>query len=501
MKAKLLSAVIAAVCANGAMALTPANLPADLELSIGGASAQDLGLREVVTSLCDDTVHSYSETGSIPGKDYTSFFCTMSSAKVPGFPAGGLKVLVHKRSRGGSAYGVGPVEANSSVAHAKVANDGTCTVFAGNNYKCTTTVSTTIDAGISDVEPGMFRGVNLLEVGVNGVLAGDPGTTPLTSTQLNRLDKAPVAALTFGPVVTTNLRNALQVAQFGAGNACVGADTEACMPSLSKTQIASLFAGTIANWDEFRVGNTPLSQVSGVIAPVATDVHVYRRVAGSGTQSVANYSFLNQPCSGNVIAAGDNTSGTNLAGVGDVDADGEYPAIHQASGSGDVDTGLASLNSTGHWGIGFQSLEKTNTGYRFVKVEGVAPTLVNVANTSYDIVGITSFQWIKDSLAGSPMRAPAPQAANKLILAKKLRADLGRDTELRTANLTFGGGNITGAVGNVGFAALASNGFTLNTPFDATKPVVAINNRGVLGTGDASSCSPALIIGGKSSLL
>lgn len=497
MKAKLLSTVVAALCANGAMALTPASLPADLEFFIGGASAQDLGLREVVTSLCDDTVHSYSENGASLGKDYTSYFCTMSSLKVPGFPAGGLKVLVHKRTRGGSAFGVAPVEANAAIARLKVANDGTCTVASGTFYKCTGTVSTPVDAGISDVEPGLFKGVNLLQVGVNGVLAGDPGTSPLTAAQLNRLDKAPVAALTFGPVVTTNLRNALQVAQFGAGNACVASDTEACMPSLSKTQIASLFAGTIANWDEFRVNGTPLSSVAGVIAPVATDVHVYRRVAGSGTQSVANAAFLNQPCSGSVFPAFDNTSGTNLAGVGDVDADGEYPAIHQASGSGDVDTGMASLNTSGHWGIGFQSLEKTNAGYRFVKVEGIAPTLKNVANSSYDILGITSFQWLKNTLPGTPMATNA----NKFTLAKKLRADLGRDTELRTANLTFGGGNITGAVGNVGFAALASNGFTLNTPFDATKPVVAVNNRGALGTGEASSCSPSLIIGGKSDLL
>jgi hypothetical protein len=496
MKAKLLSTVVAALCANGAMALTPASLPADLELSIGGASAQDLGLREVVTSLCDDTVHAYSENGSNPGKDYTAFFCTMSSAKVPGFPAGGLKVLVHKRTKGGSAFGAAPVEANASIAHLKVANDGTCTVFSGNNYKCSGTVNTPVDAGITDVEPALFRGVNLLEVGVNGVLAGDPGTAPMTAAQLARLDKAPVAALTFGPVVTTNLRNALQVAQFGNGNACVGADTEACMPSLTKTQVASLFAGTIASWDEFRVNGTPLSSVAGVIAPVATDVHVYRRVAGSGTQSIANAAFLKQPCSGAVLPAGDNTSGTGLNGVGDVNADGEYPAIHQASGSGDVDTGMASLNTTNHWGIGFQSLEKTNAGYRFVKVEGVAPTLKNVANSSYDIVGITSFQWLKNTIAGTPMATNA----NKFILVKKIRADLGRDTELRTANLTFGGGNITGAVGNVGFAALASNGFVLNTPFDATKPVVAINNRGALGTGEANTCSPALILGGKSDL-
>ena len=503
MKLKLLSAAVAVVCANGAMALTPANLPADLELFIGGASAQDLGLREVVTSLCDDTVHAYSENGSNPGKDYTSYFCTMSSAKVPGFPATGIKVLVHKRIKGGSAFGAAPVEAKQSVAHVKVANDGTCTVFSGNNYKCTTTVNTPLDAGITDVEPALFRGagVNLLQVGVNGVVAGDPGTAALATAQLNRLDKKPVAALSFAPVVTTNLRNALQTAQ----GLTSGSDEESQMPSLSSTQYASLVAGTIASWDEFEVNGVALTSVAGVTAPTTSDVHVWRRTSGSGTQAVSNFYFLNQPCADVVLPAGDNTPSSALDGTGDQNADGEFPAIHQASSSGGVDTGLAALNTLGYWGVGFQSLEKTNAGYRFVKVDGNSPLLSNVAKTKYNVEGITSFQWVKNTLADSPFNAAAGgQFANKFTLVKKIRDDLGRDTELRTANLTFGGGNIkiggVAAVGKVGFAALASNGYTLNIPFNETKPVVPFNNRGTSGSGEANSCGPNLIIGGRSEL-
>ena len=496
MKLKMLSAAVAVICANGAMALTPASLPADLELFIGGASAQDLGLREVVTSLCDDTVHAYSENGANPGKDYTSYFCTMSSAKVPGFPAAGIKVLVHKRIKGGSAFGATPVEAKASVAHVKVANDGTCTVFSGNNYKCTTTISTPLDAGITDVEPGMFRGVNLLEIGVNGVVAGDAGTTPMTPAQLARLDKKPVAALAFGPVVTTNLRNALQTAQ----GLTAGSDEESQMPSLSSTQYASLVAGTIASWDEFLVNGTPLTAVAGVTPPTTSDVHVWRRTSGSGTQSVSNYVFLNQPCLDAVKPAVDNTPSSLLDGTGDQNADGEFPAIHQGSSSGSVDTGMAALNTLGYWGVGFQSLEKTNAGYRFVKVDGNSPLLSNVAKTKYNVLGVTSFQWIKNTLADSPMNANA----NKFTLVKKIRDDLGRDTELRTANLTFGGGNIkiggVAVTGKVGFAALASNGYTLNVPFNEVKPVIPFNNRGATGVGEANSCGPNLIIGGKSEL-
>lgn len=499
MKLKMLTAAVAVACANGAMALTPANLPADLELFIGGASAQDNGLKEVVTSLCDDTVHAYSETGTIPGRDYTAYFCTMSSAKVPGFPAGGLKVLVHKRSKGGSAFGAAPVEAKDSVLRMNVVNDATCAVFSGNNYRCTGTTSSVLNAGITDVEPSLFRGtgVNLLKVGIGGVVAGDPGTSPMTTAQLARLDKKPVAALTFGPVVTKNLRDALQAAQ----GLTAGSDEESQMPSLSRTQYVSLVAGTIANWGEFKVGGTALTTAPGVTPPTDATVRVCRRTEGSGTQAVSNQAFLNQPCAGDVFPKADNTAGSQTAGTGNftslLGVPAGNPAIHWNESSGNVDTCLTAINTGGYWGIGFQSLEKTNAAYRFVKVEGNSPLLENVAKTKYDVVGITSFQWIKSTEADG-------LAGNQLILASKIRDDIGRDTELRTANNTFGGANIliggVPAVGKVGFAALASNGYTLNTPFDETKPVVPFSNRGTGGTGEANSCSAKVILGGSSQL-
>ncbi len=496
MKMKLLSALVAATCASGAMALTPANLPADLELFVSGASAQDNGLREVVTSLCDDTVHAYSETGSIPGRDYTAYFCTMSSAKVPGLPAGGVKVLVHKRSKGGSAFGAAPVEAKSPIARMKVANDGTCTVFSGNNYLCTGTENAVAQAGLTDVEPALFRGagINLLKVGIGGVVTGDAGTTPMSSAQLARLDKKPVAALTFGPVVTLNLRNALQAAQ----GLTVGSNEVADMPSLTKTQYASLVAGTIANWSEFKVGGVALTGFG--TAPADTRVRVCRRTEGSGTQAVSNQVFLNQPCAGTVSPRADNTGLSQTAGTGNfLSLAGTLatdPAIHWNESSGNVDTCMAALQTGNVWGVGLQSLEKTHASYRFVKVDGVAPLLENVAKGKYDVLGITSLQWIR---AGQPDAL----SGNALTLASKIRDDIGRDTELRTANLTFAGSNITiggaSAVGKIGFAALASNGYTLNIPFDETKPVIPVSNRGTTG-GEANSCSVKLITGGQSEM-
>lgn len=468
MKAKLISAAIAAVCANGAFALTPASLPANLEVFIAGASAQDNGLKQVLNSLCTDTVHSYSEGTSAPGKDYTAYFCTMGATA--GLPAG-TKVLIHKRSKGGSAFGAAPVEARASIERLVVANDATCTqVGSTTHYTCTGRTNSIPDAGITDVEPGLFRGVNLLASGA--------GSAPMSAAQLAKLDKKPVAALGFGPVVTTGLRNALQAAQ----GLTVGSDDEAQMPTLTKAQYASLVAGAVQTWDQFQGLDT--SSLSD------TTVNVCRRTSGSGTQAVSNLKFLNQPCSSNVVPASDNTADTGLGGTGDF-TPFEQPAIHENESSGNVDTCMQNVNAAGQWAVGFQSLEKTGDSgtslfaYRFVKVDGVSPLLSNIAKGKYDVFGITSFQWIKSPNTGTP-------TGTKLTLLNKIRNDLGNPAELRTSNLTFKGANITGGIGKVGFAALASNGFTA-LPFAETTPVIPLSNRGLGATGEANSCSATVL--------
>jgi ABC-type phosphate transport system substrate-binding protein len=495
MKAKLLSMAVMAVSMN-TMALTPADLPADVELFIGGASAQDKALLEVVSSLCKDTADKYSETGAAPGSSYTAVFCTMSDAQVPGLlPAGtDRKVLIHKRSKGGSAFGAAPVESGDSVTRMLV--DASCTLTTAHQYQCTGTTNDVLKAGITDVEPGMFRGVNLLVPGIGGVVAGDPGTAAMTSAQLDRLDKKPTGALTFGVVVTKTLRDALQAVQ-GLSS---GSDEESQMPVLTKSQIASLFAGTVTNWSEFQnASGTPITTAAGVIPPANTRVEICRRTAGSGTQAVTNQYFLNQPCDQSVAPKADNTPASGTAGTGAytslVGVTG--PAVHWNESSGNVNTCLAALNTANFWGIGLQSLEQTNTAMRFVKIDGVSPLLTNVATGKYDELGITSFQWIK---AGQPDAL----SGNQLVLASKFRNDLSTDTELRSANLGFGGNNITiggvSVAGQVGWAALASNGFTLNVPFDVTHPVVPFSNRGINGTNDANSCSAKVILGGKSQM-
>ena len=496
MKLKLLAASIVAACAGNASAFAPGTVH-DLELFIAGASAQDKALRSVVTSLCDDQVDNFTDDASKPeGSNYAAYSCTMSGGKVPGLSAP-LKVLVHKRSRGGSAFGAAPVEAKDTIQRMNIGANCTETAAGSHLYVCTTAAlaNDIPDAGITDVEPAMFRGSNLLRAGIGGVVAGDPGTTAMTDGQLARLDQRPVAALTFGVVVNTALRDALQVAQgLTAGN-----DAEANMPSLTSTQIASLFAGNVTNWSEFKVfdpavsGYVDLTARSGITAPANVRVNVCRRTPGSGTQAQFNAHFLSSPCvEGAVTPRDDNTGASATNGTGNFTSliGVVGPAIHWNESSGNLDSCLTAIQTANRWAIGIHSLEKGNANYRFVKVDGVAPTLQNVATGKYFDYAATSVQWINENQSDAP-------GGDTLTLLKQIRSDLGKPAELAALNTAFNP-RITGA--QVGFAALSTNGHALSIPFSAANPVIGLTNQGISGTGLANTCRTPVVVGGQSQM-
>ena len=188
------------------------------------------------------------------------------------------------------------------------------------------------------------------------------------------------------------------------------------MPSLSSNQVASIMSGNIKKWEQFYVSGVPLTTVTGVTAPADTKVQVCRRVNGSGTQAQNNAVFLRYPCT----SAANGTLPARDTALGGFFG----PVVYENSGSGDVNNCLADFNdgtSTGfhvdpgtgadvannpglvkRWAIGLQSLEKNADlalNYRFVKVDGVAPTLVNAANGTYKDWVEQSYQWRK-TLAG-----------------------------------------------------------------------------------------------------
>ena len=454
---KLSVAVSAAMISTSAFALAPTETP-DIEIFMSGASAQDKGIAALFQDLCvTGTLDVYKDVANPakPGKAHSAFFCNIDSTKVAGLSTTNPKVLFHKRSAGGSAQGVNPVIDEQAI-DAMVINNGNCTNTAPGEYQCTIgaagdLVPVISDAGVSDVNPEMFVGENTPAGSV------DVDATTVAS----KMTVKGAAALVFGVPVTTTLRNALQEAQFGVADACVGSDTEACMPNLTSNQVASIISGSVKSWSDFTVGGTPLTSIA-TTTPSSTDVTVCRRTNGSGTQAQMNAKFLNYPCTAGALTP-DAVGGGFFGG----------PKIHLNSGSGDVTlclndlnngTNLSGINAFGTtaWAVGVQSTEKNadlGDDFRFVKIDGYAPTLANAAAGRYmDVVELT-YQWRNsgaNALTGDKLSIVdtiATNAASPSIIATKLN---------------------TGFVhpwGQGGYMALSTNGFTTSLPFDSANPV------------------------------
>lgn len=418
------AAVLATLSATAHAAYNPTTTTFDRVVYVSGASAMDNGLFDRVdVDMCQANankaylVQSGNSTASLG--NYWGIACDASAASgVTG------KVLFLKRSAGGSGVGVGPVNAAQKLAFidytaAPALNPSApCTDADANGvYTCPTLNGTTeIPAvtggsipvgGVSDIAPSGF---------VDPINGG-------SGASYSNLDAKEFVAQVFGVVVNTNFRNALQAAQFGSGHACVGAESEACMPSLTRQQINTIFASEtgLASWGSLRINRDgvaatgspaafngdPLTTSTATaayrVAPFDSKVHICRRVVGSGTQAQFQYNFLDNPSKSAVGGALTpyTQSNTNFA---------TGPIIWNGSGSSDVEscleayeagttktitsaTGTTSINpaagETGPvkaWAIGIQGTEKNNTlakAYRFIKVDGVAPTIENVWNGKY----------------------------------------------------------------------------------------------------------------------
>jgi hypothetical protein len=531
-KMKALSAaIIAAGISTGAFAINPTDTPT-LELWIAGASAQDPLLAGLVPSLCDDTPLTYTDTAGRAGVDFSAFFCTMSSARVPGL-VGTHRVMIHKRSRGGSAYGVAPValagvagqplsavnvgQMEISFTTGGTVSGNNCKVDSGTRYVCNPAnlIEKVVDAGVSDVEPAMFAGPNLIPIGpAYGTVTGDAGTVALTSSQLSKLKVSPMSAVTFGVVVTKDLRDALQKAQ-GKANT----DNVADMPSLTSTQIRSLFSGAISDWSQFTVFDSSTSSWKTLDQVTAstlatTGVNICRRDAGSGTQATANAHFLRAPCGNGLTPAGDNSFTSRhiaylpagaASGMTSVDAfdsavlDGGpgVPTVHETAASGDLtacmrdlENGRPSVADGKVWGIGIQGVTTADASFRFVAIDGVTPTLNNVASGKYYNWTVNSIQYLQSADAGA---SAAALSGNKKIIVDRLIANASSPTLLNSA-VNKNNANIVGPT-KLGALALSSKGFSPSTPFSDINPVLPINTNGPDGSLTVNTCRPATLDG------
>lgn len=427
-----------------------------LRVFASGASAQDQGFERWFRLQCAaGTLDIYRD-----GSNQRMFFCNINSTGIPGFPTaalGGKKVAMFKSSVGGSGNGVQPVANQTLLGFLNPPNITGCVTtavpasgaFAGyNDHLCTagTLQNAVSDAGISDVEPKLFGA---------------------TAAEIGRLAVSSQNAVIWGVPVTTNLRNALQTAQ----GLVAGSDTEANMPTLSRQQVTSVYAGQLTSWDDFTdpaTGNG-LATTAGI---ADANVYLCRRVASSGTQASFEVNFLRQRCTAEapVMMSALNNPAT----------------VSEGSGTSNVISCLNGHNTAGRWAMGLFSTENQEGtgGWRFVKVDGRAPTLLNVVKGGYPYFSEQSIQWRKSPATNLP-------TGLTLTLLNNFKSEMGSPAIIANLNQGF-----NHAWGQSGLLALPTNGHlppaTPYTAANVTATPVSSQSKSYVNGSPNNCLEPAL---------
>jgi hypothetical protein len=416
------SATTACIAASPYACALPPTPPPQVELFISGSSAQDEALQNLTRlnsgivgapNLCEPgTLDVYR--GTINGTANRAFYCRTSHA-VSGVAAG-LRLAIYKSS-GGSGEGVTPVSAGTplrfidlgKLAPAPGCTDGeqvrATSDFAAyrNHTGCDGPGRPAVPrAGLSDVNPELVGGV----------------TAALSVQAQNQI--------VWGLPVSKNFRNALQTIQGLVPSAVPhddpSRDTEEAMPTLARAQVAALFSGAIRSWDEFYDSKgTPLTQSSllglgpprdpeasgaspGAYRPdraTGSTVYICRRIASSGTQASYEVHYLRARCENSAPGFVKPNDGSDLTVGGDVSrlVRVARPAgnVFAGLGTGDVRDCLDAHAQFNRWAIGILSTESVgnngNRKFRFVKVDGAAPTLLNAYLGRWPHVTEQSMQW------------------------------------------------------------------------------------------------------------
>lgn len=494
----VIAAAFAAVVSGHVLALTPATAP-ELTLSLSGASAQDQGLVKLIENLCDaGTLDYFSDTGETDKiANYNGYYCSIALSKLTvASPVGNLaardanadgklNVLVLKRSAGGSGEGSNGV-CNDTGGVQQLVLDNACVdngtagdpVSGDRIYRCPTLAVRQSDGGLSDLEvnklPGSFGTVCASKSVVTNAIWGTVFNTP----------------------VSLNLRNALQCAQ----GLTVGADDEANMPNLPKAVIASIFNGGIASWDRLRaprVDGTWVSLADAVTDrvsqglcpgynvatyPIPTDrrVRACRRVDSSGTNTQFRVKFLNQGCTSEAQPQlADNTPNSNnstntFSNWQNVNPPiSTAPAMIEASSSSNMNACLGAFAdttapTTQRWAIGIQSLENNAnlaSAYRYIKIDGFAPTVKNVLEHKYNDWVESVWIWL----------TPTTQLNRDLVDLQRVFLDgTGAAADVGLLNNTFV--HPFGASGLVALNTITGN--TVNQPINLALPVATSSHGG-----------------------
>jgi hypothetical protein len=481
------TAGVTALACLGGTALA-ANAPT-VTLPASGATATDITLADVyldvVAGLCqefpagDPLVVEVYTTGPAFNISTATNYAVVCRTRATVTGIGSTDVAFTKHSSGsgqgvanvanatplgvtgsGAARWVDFAACKAAVAPAFVA--ATATRIAHNLYvNCGTAVDTIPRFGIADVEPVLL-----------GASSADRG----------RLTTRAGVAVGFSPVVTRGFYTALKGAQDLAG-ACPSdtqaAATEACLPNLTSAQIRGLFKGTFISVNRLYDGAIPLANPAG-----GGNIFVCRRGNSSGTQVSFQTYFLGQGCGSAHTFVGATTASCTAGGCAwDATLYGN-DRVFAGSGTGDVRNCLDFHESLNRYAIGVVSTENipndTNRRFRYVKVDGVAPSLERTVSAEYGFFTENSFNTPN---ATSPNVPTAQQTAlteatfNGLRSASAIRNSV--------ATLAHGLGGVLAIPGNINssVAPVHTQAAILATPINS-------QTRALSYGGGLNNCNP-----------
>jgi hypothetical protein len=533
-------------------ALTPAQMPStgpDIALYIPGSQANDpdfgfpfngssplnaLCLTNPETSGTSAHVYFFNEstTPSNPltaDNNYNSaIFCLTDNTKIPGLQGGTgnthqQTLLISRRRLGASFVGLDAVQNGTTLTYLST-NDITknCAPNTGAgyssggvtynyDYSCSTvTAGITATAATSDITPDVFYGSDNIPP-VNNYSAIDP-------TQIANI--YPIAGEIVGIPVTLNLRNALQLAEAQSGllpaTCTPGTETAACVPTLTKAQLVSLFSGNTSSWSSFYINGIDLVTLANnyakanttqtaVKAPSDSTVHICRRENGAGQQVAVLANILQDPCLGTAApslaqpgGASDVVYATSLGAVDNCLTD--YYNTYTTTGG--VTTPAykffgttTNLSSTGYapnppkttagnqWAIGIQTTERnpSNTSpYRFIAIDNAVATGYEAAAGHYPLVAEYAISY------QTPASTNVSLALQALVNYSQLPATVAARNNALSNQTSFG---------QAGYVALS--GYTINgqtnapsIPWNASSPVTPYTHD---ASGAPNACSIPVI--------
>ncbi|MDP2902700.1 MAG: hypothetical protein Q8N96_06290 [Methylovulum sp.] len=410
---------------QSANALTPwADGTPNITIRVSGAVAVNKAHTQVVTDTlaAADSIDTFNDadavTGSV-GSNWTAHYFTGHANLGAGLA--GKKILLVRRTRGGTGYGVIPLISNIPIEHFNIVGlpasawvaDGTKawkqTISAAN--ASTYLVKKVSDGGVIAVDPNsvLKPGTENYPDQQNELTTGLPEAGwPLLLTQLSTsaFTVIPTAGLIYGVAVTQDLYKVLQAAQKRAGSlsnsVVIGNYTETDMPNLSRTVVASLLAGKVGAWDQIKIvdktdGNAVKSLLdssiladAGVLAPYKesttgsnlTPVALGLRNNGAATGVLAYSVFLNYPGIKNAFKPAGKTADNA------VEEDASLPIVKQPVIISDTGTLLKDWQN----GTNILGFNNVVDGASFAKRWGIA---INTAdkNTAVTATGAGGDPW------------------------------------------------------------------------------------------------------------